>query len=117
METQKKEYKRLTIEEATEFFSELYGGEHHIPGYKPKQYGAGFSIIHDRGDLATFDYSQLTKLVLMAHDKCIRVSIEGYTSRKVRIAIWARQGREGDISLRHPTIEQAIENYNNSKHK
>ncbi len=108
MET--KEY--LTLEQATDFFSELYGGEHHIPGYKVKPYGQGFTIIHDRGDLATYDFNQLTKLVLMAHDKCIRVSVEGYASRKMRISIWKRQGREGSMSLRHPTIEKAIEDYN-----
>lgn len=107
----------LTKEEATDFFSEFYGGEHHIPGYKVDQFGFGFCVIHDRGDLATFDFTQLTKLVFMAHDKCIRVSLEGTGKGKMRIAIWKRQGRDGGISERHPTIEQAIESFYNNKAK
>lgn len=107
------ENKYLTEQEATEFFSELYGGQHHIPGYKPKEWGFGYMIIHDRGDLATFDFNMLTRLVLYAHAKCIRVSVEGHTKGKLKIAIWKRQ-REGSISQRHPTIEQAIEMFNKS---
>lgn len=105
METNEK----LTLEEATAFFSEFYYGEHHIPNYKPKLYGSsGYSVIHDRGDLATYDFNQLTRLVFMAHEKCIRVELTGYSSRKIRIAIWKRNGTEGNMSRIHPTIEDAL---------
>lgn len=105
METNEK----LTLEEATEFFSEFYGGEHHIPDYKPKLFGgSGYSVIHDRGGLSTYDFNQLTRLVFMAHEKCIRVELIGYSSRKIRIAIWKRNGTEGNMSRIHPTIEDAL---------
>lgn len=98
---------QLTKEQAKEFFSEFYNGEHHIPGFEPKPYGLGWIIIHDRGDLATFDFNQLTKLVVMAHDKCIRTSVEEHSKNAVKIAIWKRE-REGSMSDRHPDLESHI---------
>jgi len=103
----------LTIEEATEFFSEFYRGEHHIPNYKPKQYGYGFCVCHDRGGLATFDFNELTRLVIMAHDKCIRVEIMPKGRDTMIIGIWKRE-REGSMSHRHPTLEDAIEAFRKS---
>lgn len=100
----------LTQQEAIDFFSEYYGGEHHIPGFKPKPFGIGWSVNDNRGDLASFDFNQLTRLVFMAHDKCIRVSVEAVRNGLIRIAIWKRE-REGGMSERHPTLEQAIERY------
>jgi hypothetical protein len=104
------ESKHLTKEEATAFFAELYGGEHHIPKHQVFEYGNGWMVKHDRGDLATYDFSQLTKLVLMSHDRCIRASIEPLNMGTLKIAIWKRN-REGGMDSRHPTIEQAIESF------
>lgn len=104
----------LTKEEATVFFSELYGGEHHIPKGGVKQFGTGWCVAHNRGDLATYDYDDLTRLVFMAHDKCYRVSVVAYNFNSVKIAIWKRQ-REGGMSERHPTLEQAIEKFRPKK--
>ena len=101
---------KMTLQQATEFFSEFYGGEHHIPGYKPKEDGFGWSVKHDRGELATFDFNQMTRLVFMAHDKCIRVGIEAVRSHVIKITIWQRV-REGSMSERHPTLETAIERF------
>jgi hypothetical protein len=115
MSTQVTERVPLTLEEATDFFSELYHGEHHIPGLKVHEWGDGWCVKHDRGGLSTFDYNELTRLVLMGHDKCYRVDIYPLSPRHLRIAIWKRYGREGGFSSRHPTIEQAIESYNERK--
>lgn len=104
------EIKDLTLEEATKFFAEFYDGAHHIPGFKPKQYGPGFSVKHDRGDLGTYDFNELTRLVLMAHRDCIRVSVAPAGPRALTIAIWKRQ-RSGGQSYSHPTIAEAIERF------
>lgn len=103
---------KLTQEEATQFFSDFYGGEHHIPGFKPKEDGFGWRVNHDRGEMATFDFNQLTRLVVMGHDRCIRVGIDAARNGIIRITIWKRQ-REGSMSERHPTLEQAIEKIRN----
>lgn len=113
-EQQTTESKRLTKEEATAFFAELYGGEHHIPKHKVFEYGNGWMVKHDRGDLATFDYNDMTRLVFMAHDKCYRASVSPSSKSVLEIAIWKRQ-REGSMCERHPTLEQAIEKFRTKK--
>lgn len=101
----------LTYDEAIKFFAELYNGEHHIPDQKCFPFGQGFIVKHDRGDLATFDFDMLTRLVLMAHRDCYRASVFPFGTNKLKIAIWKRT-REGSFSHRHPTIEQAIDKFN-----
>jgi hypothetical protein len=99
----------LTEDQALDFFSEFYFGEHHIP--RPlRRYGRGWYINHDRGGMATFDYDQLTKLVIMTHDKCVRVELIPVRNGVLKIAIWKRLS-SGMMHERHPTIEQAIESY------
>lgn len=101
---------QLSKQEATEFFAKFYNGEHHIPDREPKPFGLGWSVKHNRGDLATFDFNQLTKLVVMGHDKCIRVSVEGVKSSRehaVLICIWKRE-RDGSMYERHPILEDHI---------
>jgi hypothetical protein len=97
----------LTEGEAIAFFSEFYRGEHHFPS-KVKPFGLGWSINHF-GPLATFDADDLTRLVFMAHEKCIRVQVEG-GPHGLRIAIWRRE-REGCPYERHPTIDQALNSF------
>lgn len=108
--TPETESKHLTKEEATAFFAEFYQGEHHIPKGGVKEFGYGWMVEHDRGELATYDGNSLTRLVLMAHEKCIRVGVSPLGKTTLEIAIWKRQ-REGCMSERHPTLEQAIESF------
>lgn len=61
--------------------------------------------------LSTWDFNRLTRLVIGAHDECIRVEISPRAFRYLSIQMWPRDGREGCMSRRHPTIEQAIESY------
>jgi len=102
---------QMTFEEAKDFFSEFYKGDHHIPGRNPIEFGEGWYINHDRGGLSTWDFDSLTKIVLMAHKYCVRVEIKPCTPRILKIAIWRRQ-REGRMYQSHPTIEQALEIFN-----
>lgn len=98
---------QLTKEEATQFFSIFFGGEHHFPS-QLKECGHGWRMIAPYY-LSTFDFHNLTKLVLMAHKYCIRVAVDTYGVNKLKIMIWKRE-REGSLSMRHPTIEDAIKN-------
>lgn len=99
----------MTEQEATDFFSELYMGKHHIPRGGVRPFGNGFSVNHI-GDLSTFDFDKLTRLVFLAHDRCIRVEVSNSGPRMVKISIWKRQ-REGSMWQRHPTMEQALEQW------
>lgn len=71
-------------------------------------YGRGVSfVVYAGGGLATFDFSQLTALVLGAHDECIRVDVSPRSFKHLRISMWPRE-RDGRMHQRHPTIEQAV---------
>ncbi len=96
----------LTLDEATEFFADLYCGEHHIPN-KIIRYGRGWCV-NDYIPMATYDFDRLTKLVVMAHDRCIRAEIYPSSGGKFKVAIWKRK-REGTQSFKHSTMEEAIE--------
>lgn len=62
------------------------------------------------GEFATFDSSRLTHLVVLCHDKCLRMSIRGKSSwGYMELMFHAREGRTGPMHSRCPTIEQAIE--------
>ena len=103
----------ITKEEATKFFAELYGGLHHIPSDVKLGTGlfdGGWYIRH-YGSLASYDFDSLTKLVLMAHDKCVRVCISGSDSKYIKISIWGRDPSGSDIMDSHPTIESALEKW------
>jgi hypothetical protein len=60
------------------------------------------------GRFATFDSSLLTRLVVGAHDHCIRVEIRSLNPSHFRLMFHPRLTREGQTWARHPTIEQAI---------
>ena len=98
---------QMEYQEAEDFFSEFYFGKHHISA-KIKPYGGGWCINH-YGSLATFDFDELTRLVFLAHDKCIRIELMQGGPVAVKIAIWQRDKREGSMFERHPTIETALD--------
>jgi len=98
----------LTKEEATEFFSILFHGEHHIPS-DVKPFGHGWKI--SAHSMATYDFDELTRLVFLAHDRCVRVEIVPSGPGRIGIAIWKRHGRNGDMYSRHPTIKCALVNW------
>lgn len=61
-----------------------------------------------QGGLATVDYNELTQLVVLAHDLCIRVAIDAVAPRTLRLMFHQRT-REGSYSQRHPTLEEHAE--------
>ena len=99
---------------AIDFFAELFLGEHHIPGSGRgiKEFGTGYCINYHPGNLSTFDFDGLTRLVLMSHRDCIRAEICPSGPGMVKLAIWKRKKREGRMFEKHPTIEEALKMFN-----
>jgi hypothetical protein len=64
-------------------------------------------VVYAGGGLSTFDFDKLTRAVLVAHDEAIRIDIEPHGRGYFKVWMHPR-GREGGMSERHPTIEQAI---------
>lgn len=64
-------------------------------------------------DLTTWDSNKLTKLVLLAHYMAIRVQIEPVSLvGRLRIIFHQRLSRTGPLTIRHPSIEEAIRLFN-----
>ena len=72
-------------------------------------YGRGVSVLWRR-DMSTFDFDQLTRLVLLCHEARIRVDIAPCNPQYLRVSFWQRQA-EGGVSQRHPSIQEAIERW------
>jgi hypothetical protein len=67
------------------------------------------------GSMATFDFNQLTRLVVLAHDMCIRADIAGLSRNYLQITFHPRTLREGRMSERHPTLEEHIQQLRGGK--
>jgi len=105
---------QLSKELAEEFYGEFFYGTHHIPN-EMKPFGYGWSVACTK-PLASTDYNDLTRLVLMAHDRCIRVEIVPKGMNRYLLVLSPRE-RDGKLMTGHPTIEQAIEKYELHKTK
>jgi hypothetical protein len=89
---------------------ELYLGIYHVPVRalsRAEWHNPHVVILTVRGTLSTFDFDELTRLVLLAHERCIRVEIDGAAPGYLRL-MFSRRTRSGDTTKRHPTIAQAI---------
>jgi hypothetical protein len=100
--------------ECAQMFADVVGGFHHVTGtFKP--WNDGIRVSDYQRAWSTFDMDRLTRLVILAHDRMIRVSIVPSAPRRVGIEMWKRHTREGRMSKRHPTMEQAIATHRRSK--
>lgn len=105
--------------ECAEFLAEFYQGFNHIPG---EFRAAGKSAVAmDVGhiSLGTFDFNEMTRLVVLAHDKCMRFGVNGphmeereYEGHKYEKAMMtivvSKRKREGSMFERHPTLDEAV---------
>lgn len=57
-------------------------------------------------EFATYDGSELTRLVVLAHDRHIRVAVHGHGMNGMALTFHKRE-REDDFAQRHPTMEDA----------
>lgn len=87
----------------------VFHGEHHLPS-RIYAYGGGIKCTAGHHRLSTFDFDYLTRLVVLAHDACVRVEIVGGGPGAVGLVLHKRQSRIGSMFDRHPTIEEAIRN-------
>lgn len=97
-------------QDARDFFAEVFRGAHHIPG-KLKAYGSGWTIACNVS-LSTWDDSFLTRLVLYAHERAVRVEIQSCNFQRMRVSAWKRAPLESaggqPLMTGHPSIEQAL---------
>ncbi|MEH6734076.1 MAG: hypothetical protein V7690_05470 [Shewanella sp.] len=97
--------------ECFDFLCDIHGGANHMFG-KIQASGEHGLFINSKAShyMSTFDYSNLTKAVVIAHDRMIRFQIEPSGPRMLKFIAHKRHTREGDMSECHPAMEEAIRN-------
>lgn len=106
---------RLTKADMTEaqracfdLLCDVFHGEHHAPE-RVYAFGRGIKCNAESHRLSTFDFDYLTRLVVLAHDACVRVEIVSSGPGRIGLVLHKRAGRTGSSYDRHPTMEEAIE--------
>ena len=86
------------------------GGFHHLSWHGPiKPFGSGIESNTTRS-LSTYDGDELTRLVILAHDQCVRLEIGSSGPGRVRLMLSPRKDRVGSPMFeRHPTLETHME--------
>lgn len=100
-------------EEVAEAMGEIWQGLYHLPPHsieKTKWDDPYVICVNIRGSLATTDFNQLTRLVFIAHDRCLRLEICPSGPGLLRL-MWHKRQRGGGVSKDHPTIEGALEKW------
>lgn len=87
----------------------VFGGLHNCPEIKKVPGEGGRWEVLCRSTLSTFDFDGMTRLVIAAHDNCVRASVMPGGPAAMKIMLHDRKGRTGNMCHRHPTLEQAIE--------
>ena len=59
------------------------------------------------GDMATWDFNQLTLLLCLCHHYCIRMSLRGSGPGYISMMFHQRKARDGSMSERHPEMDEA----------
>jgi hypothetical protein len=90
-----------------------FGGEHHVWSLKWIAKGAlgdkVCTFLVNEG-MSTYDYSDLTKLVVHCHDECVRGSVMGGGRGRLRVTLSSRERKhKHPDSCAHPTLEQHVE--------
>jgi len=59
--------------------------------------------------LATIDGDELTRLVVLGHDRMMRIEISGLAPGYLRLTVYQRRVREGRLWKRCPTLEEHVQ--------
>jgi len=104
------------MQEVLDILDCVYSGLHHTNYYdqwKRNQYCETRSAEYvDRAnELSTYDFNRLTKLVVLGHDKGIRISVTSDKKKGLVILFHNRMGNQSDnfpINKKHPKLIDAI---------
>jgi hypothetical protein len=102
-----------------DMLGDVFKGIYHLPSNSLRKVDWGDPSCIEYtyyGCLETVDFNLLTILVVLAHDRMIRISIRGIGPGYMRLMFHQREKRTGSIYERYPTIEDHVkqirEHYN-----
>lgn len=85
-----------------EVLAELFGGDHHLNVVKPHGYGIIMRTFG--GDISTYDFDMMTRMVIAAHKNCVRIGISPASPRDLAITVHRRNPSAVQMNQRHPTL-------------
>lgn len=99
-------------EAVASILGDLYKGIYHLENsvlfHRRVKWDSCHSIeIVVNDEFASFDGNLLTRLVVLAHDKCVRVSVRGASHGYLRLMFHPRE-RHGSIWEYHPGLEEHV---------
>jgi hypothetical protein len=99
-------------ERALNVIEVAYGGKHHVWSLKwndPRWTTIGCTFLV--GDMmSTYDFAQLTQLVVSCHDQCVRGEIRNGGPGRLRVILTPRERKHSSPDMcAHPTLEQHVE--------
>jgi hypothetical protein len=83
-----------------------FGGWHHVGNRK--QAGRRTVSFTCYGDLSTYDFNVLTKLVLAAHAVRCRVELAQSQPRRLKVFVTCRENKPDSWSEHHPSLDDLI---------
>lgn len=94
---------------ASAVVEDVFGGEHHVSSLKWDERHCKF-LTHCP-DMSTFDFSELTRIVVSAHDNCVRVTVSNGGPNRLRIHIYDRErtSERDPLCRAHPTLERHVQ--------
>ncbi len=96
-------------ERAVRVVNAAFGGMHHVSNARWERGHLWCSVY---GGLSTWDYNGLTRLVLAAHDHCVRAEVQPSSHRCLGILISRRvpMAQAGDFPMcnGHPTLQEHL---------
>jgi hypothetical protein len=103
---------------AADILQNVFDGIYHVQDIHRVSFAGTYIEVPLFARMATYDSSLLTRLVVLAHDRCVRVELEAklvrseYEGETVEfpalVASFSKRERGGDWYHGHPTMEEAI---------
>lgn len=98
-----------------DILGQVYAGLYHLDltltgGRRIRWDAEDYILVEVYGELASFDASYLTALLVLCHDNAVRLAIQrGGRLGTLKLHFSKRQHNVPDFWARHPTLEQAVE--------
>ena len=96
--------------EAADILGQVFRGIYHLPrsNWEPERWTGPMVWAYVNGSLSTFDFSHLTELVVLAHDRCVRLTVKSAGPRGLHLEFHERNARQGALPLHIPFMEDHL---------
>lgn len=86
--------------------SHAFGGWHRVHNRKPNGTGVVFNVF---SGLSTFDFNELTRLVVAAHVVRVRAEVAQSGPRMLRVYLHPREDKPADWCAHHPSADDLVQ--------